>query len=58
MAQGDELEAYVTAGLEAADMAIRLGMPNLASGVLDNAAAAGAAAGDYSKVQPIWQRRA
>ncbi len=57
MAQGDELEAYVTAGLEAADMAIRLGMPNLASGVLDNAAAAGAAVGDYSKVQPIWQRR-
>jgi class 3 adenylate cyclase len=55
--RGADLDAYIAAGLEAAEMALRLGMPNLASGALDNAAAAGAAAGDYAKVQPIWERR-
>jgi class 3 adenylate cyclase/tetratricopeptide (TPR) repeat protein len=45
------------AGLEAADMALRLGLPNLASGVLDNAASAAAAAGNYAKVLPLFERR-
>jgi class 3 adenylate cyclase/tetratricopeptide (TPR) repeat protein len=55
--EGTDLDAYIAAGLEAAEMALRLGLPNLASGALDNAAAAGAAAGDYTKVKPIWERR-
>jgi class 3 adenylate cyclase/tetratricopeptide (TPR) repeat protein len=55
--EGTDLDTYIAAGLEAAEMALRLGMPNLASGALDNAAAAGAATGDYTKVQPIWERR-
>ncbi len=55
--EGTDLDAYIAAGLEAAEMALRLGLPNLASGALDNAAAAGAAAGDYRKVGPIWKRR-
>ncbi len=54
---GTDLDGYIAAGIEAAEMALRLGLPNLASAALDNAAAAGAAAGDYAKVQPIWERR-
>jgi len=50
-------DAFTAAGLEAADMALRLGLPNLASGVLDNTASAAAAAGDYSKVLPLFERR-
>jgi class 3 adenylate cyclase/tetratricopeptide (TPR) repeat protein len=57
MTEGEAPEAYVTAGVEAADMALRLGMPNLASGVLDNAASAWTATGDYSKMLPLWERR-
>jgi class 3 adenylate cyclase/tetratricopeptide (TPR) repeat protein len=50
-------EAHTAAGLEAADMAQRLGMPNLASAALDNAAGAWMASGNYSKVLPVWERR-
>ncbi len=57
MTEGVEPDAYVKAGLEAADMAIRLGMFNLASGVLDNAGSAWAATGDYSRVPGLWERR-
>jgi tetratricopeptide (TPR) repeat protein len=38
-------------------MAERLGMPNLASAALDNAAGAWMASGNYSKVLPVWERR-
>jgi class 3 adenylate cyclase/tetratricopeptide (TPR) repeat protein len=55
--QDDPPEVYVEAGIEAADMALRLGMPNLASGVLDNAASAWTAIGDYSRMLPLWERR-
>src|SRR6185436_19839418 len=55
--EGDGPDVYVGAGTEAADMAIRLGLPNLASGVLDNAASAWTAVGDYSKMFPLWERR-
>src|SRR4051812_41720646 len=50
-------DAYTAAGIEAADMAERLGMPNLASAALDNAAGAWTAVGDYSKMIPLWERR-
>src|SRR4051812_5407551 len=57
MTEGNDPKGYVTAGVEAADMAMRLGMPNLANGVLDNAASAWTAVGDYSKMIPLWERR-
>src|SRR3954453_19517585 len=57
MTEGNDPKGYVTAGVEAADMAMRLGMPNLASGVLDNAASAWTAVGDYSKMLPLFERR-
>ncbi|MDP9185212.1 MAG: AAA family ATPase, partial [Actinomycetota bacterium] len=41
--------SYERAGIEGSDMAIRLGMPNLASGVLDNAASGWAARGNYAR---------
>ncbi|MDP9184931.1 MAG: hypothetical protein M3O29_04590, partial [Actinomycetota bacterium] len=45
------------AGIEGSDMAIRLGMPNLASGVLDNAASGWAARGNYARTLSVWKRR-
>jgi len=57
MASDADPDAYTAAGLEAADMAERLGMPNLASAALDNAAGAWMASGNYSKVLPVWERR-
>jgi tetratricopeptide (TPR) repeat protein len=57
MTQDASPDAYTAAGLEAADMALRLGLPNLASAVLDNAASAAAAAGNYAKVLPLFERR-
>jgi class 3 adenylate cyclase/tetratricopeptide (TPR) repeat protein len=57
LAEGDGPAAYVAAGIEAAEMALRLDLPNLASGVLDNAASAWSATGDYSKMLPLWERR-
>jgi len=54
---GVDPEASTAAGLEAADMALRLGMPNLASAALDNAAGAWMASGNYEKVRPVWERR-
>jgi tetratricopeptide (TPR) repeat protein len=50
-------QLYDAAGIEAAEMALRLGMPNLASGVLDNAGSVWIAKGDYSKMLPLWERR-
>jgi class 3 adenylate cyclase/tetratricopeptide (TPR) repeat protein len=57
MASDADPDAYTAAGLEAADMAERLGMPNLASAALDNAAGAWMAGGNYPKVLPVWERR-
>jgi class 3 adenylate cyclase/tetratricopeptide (TPR) repeat protein len=53
-----ELEAFEAAGLEAADIALRLGKPNLASGSLDQANAPWSSLGWYGRVVPLWERRA
>jgi tetratricopeptide (TPR) repeat protein len=53
----DESEAYEAAGVEAAEMAMRLNLPSLASGVLDNAGAAWGAVGNYLRTKPLWERR-
>jgi tetratricopeptide (TPR) repeat protein len=53
----DELDSYVAAGIEAAEMAMRLGLPSLASGALDNAGSAWGATGNYLRTKPIWERR-
>jgi class 3 adenylate cyclase/tetratricopeptide (TPR) repeat protein len=50
-------ESSEAAGAEAAEIAMRLGMPNLASGVLDNAASGWAAHGNYARTLAIWNRR-
>jgi class 3 adenylate cyclase/tetratricopeptide (TPR) repeat protein len=57
IAEGEGAEAYEAAGIEAAEMALRLGMPHLASGALDNAASAWSATGDYARSLPLWERR-
>jgi tetratricopeptide (TPR) repeat protein len=54
----DELRSFEAAGTEAADVAIRMGNPNLASGALDAANAAWASNGNYGRVLPLWERRA
>ncbi len=43
--------------MEAAEVALRMGLPNLASGALDAANAAWASQGLYGKVLPLWERR-
>jgi hypothetical protein len=50
-------ESHELAGIEASEMALRLGMPNLASGVLDNAASGWAAMGNYARTLTLWRRR-
>ncbi len=52
-----DLIPYEEAGVEAAEVALRMGMPNLASGALDAANAAWASQGIYRRVLPLWQRR-
>jgi class 3 adenylate cyclase/tetratricopeptide (TPR) repeat protein len=52
-----EPDDYERAGIEASEMALRLGLPNLASGVLDNAASAWAATGNYARTERVWKRR-
>jgi class 3 adenylate cyclase/tetratricopeptide (TPR) repeat protein len=54
----EELEEFEKIGLEAAEMAMRIGEPNLASGALDQASAAWGARGWYGRARPIWERRA
>ena len=51
-------EEFQRIGEEGADMAIRLGEPNLASGVLDQASAGWVSAGWYGRSMPVWERRA
>ncbi len=55
--QDAEIPRLTEAGIEAADMAIRLGNPNLASAALDAAAGTTTYAGGYSAMVPIWLRR-
>ena len=52
-----DLLPFEEAGVEAADVALRMGLPNLASGALDAANAAWASQGLYGKVLPLWERR-
>ncbi len=47
----------MTAGVEAAEMALRLGLPNLASASFDHAAGAWSAIGNYREALPLWERR-
>ncbi|MFN8234103.1 MAG: adenylate/guanylate cyclase domain-containing protein [Actinomycetota bacterium] len=53
----DQLLPFVRAGQEAADVALRLGRPNLAAGALDAANAAWSSRGLYGRVMPIWEQR-
>jgi tetratricopeptide (TPR) repeat protein len=52
-----QLVPFVEAGQEAADVALRLGLPNLASGALDAMNAAWSSRGLYGRVLPIWEQR-
>ena len=52
-----EVPRLTEVGIEAADMAIRLGNPNLASASLDAASATVTHGGAYSDMVPIWRRR-
>lgn len=53
----DELTAFEHAGTEAADIAERLELWDLASGALDNAGAGRISQGRYGKAHPLWERR-
>jgi class 3 adenylate cyclase len=53
----DELAGYAAAGLEAADVAMRMGLPDLASGALDAANAAWSSVGYFSETLPLIERR-
>jgi class 3 adenylate cyclase/tetratricopeptide (TPR) repeat protein len=53
----EEFEAARAAGLEAADIAMRLGRLDLASGALDGASSANITMGDYGKDMPLIERR-
>jgi class 3 adenylate cyclase/tetratricopeptide (TPR) repeat protein len=57
LALTDDPSEYAAAGTEAAEMALRLGLPNLASAALDNAAGAWSAIGIYRESLPLWERR-
>jgi class 3 adenylate cyclase/tetratricopeptide (TPR) repeat protein len=57
-ADEDGLRPFVAAGIEAADVALRMDLPNLASGALDAATAAWSSIGYYGRVLPLWERRA
>ncbi|MBA3739089.1 MAG: AAA family ATPase, partial [Actinobacteria bacterium] len=52
-----ELEELEAAGLEAAEMALRLGLPNRASAAYDHAIGPWLARGWYGRAIPIWERR-
>jgi class 3 adenylate cyclase/tetratricopeptide (TPR) repeat protein len=53
----EPVEDYVARGLEAVDVALRLGDADLASGCYDAAAATYSARGDYRSSMEIWRRR-
>jgi hypothetical protein len=54
----EELAGYAAAGIEAADVAMRMGLPDLASGALDAANAAWSSVGYFSETLPLIERRA
>jgi class 3 adenylate cyclase/tetratricopeptide (TPR) repeat protein len=54
----EELRAYAASGLEAADVAMRMGLPDLASGALDSANAAWSSVGYFSETLPLIEHRA
>jgi ABC-type sugar transport system permease subunit len=56
--QGISSELYEAAGIEASEVAMRLGMPNLASGVLDQANGGWLAHGRYDRAQRADDLRA
>jgi class 3 adenylate cyclase/tetratricopeptide (TPR) repeat protein len=56
-ASPEPAEDYVARGLEAVDIALRLGDADLASACYDAAAAAYSARGDYRSSIEIWRRR-
>ena len=53
----DDLSAYAAAGIEAADVALRMGLPDLASGSLDAANAAWSSLGYFSESFKLIERR-
>ena len=53
----EELEASEAAGFDAADAAIRLGLPNLASAVLDQANGGWLSSGLYGRAAVAYERR-
>jgi class 3 adenylate cyclase/tetratricopeptide (TPR) repeat protein len=53
----EEIRSYELAGVEAADIAERLGRWDLASGALDEAGAARASTGRYGPTVVLWERR-
>jgi class 3 adenylate cyclase/tetratricopeptide (TPR) repeat protein len=52
-----EFLEYQRAGIEAAEMALRIGEPDLASGALDQANAVWVTRGWYGRALPLWERR-
>jgi hypothetical protein len=57
-ATSEELDAFEAAGIDASEVALRIGMPNLASGVLDQANGGWLARGRYDRVQRTVDLRA
>src|SRR5262249_34886080 len=53
-----ELDAIERMGLEAAEMAVRLGLPDIASAAFDAAGGGTVAAGRYDLALAIWRQRA
>jgi tetratricopeptide (TPR) repeat protein len=52
-----ELEELQAAGLQGAEMALRMGLPNRASAAYDQAIGPWIARGWYGRALPIWERR-
>ena len=52
-----ELEELEAAGLQGAEMALRMGLPNRASAAYDQAIGPWIARGWYGRALPIWERR-
>lgn len=57
-ASDSDVNVARTQGLEAAEMALRLGLPTLASAAFDSASSADASAGRYDVALETWRRRA
>jgi tetratricopeptide (TPR) repeat protein len=54
----EDLEELAAAGLEGAEMALRMDLPNRASAAYDHAISPWLALGLYGRTIPIWERRA